>query len=122
MDAQDDAGRLKGVRPLGGTVEFDETWSATLIREFKEEQDVEVTILGAPLFFENIYTRAGAQGHEVLFLAEVAFPDHAFKGKDVITFKEDTGITCTAAWRSLKALRRADIPLYPEGLIDVLER
>ncbi len=33
----DDQGRLKGVRPLGGGIEFGEHWQAALIREFKEE-------------------------------------------------------------------------------------
>ncbi|MCO4824815.1 MAG: NUDIX domain-containing protein, partial [Amylibacter sp.] len=54
MDVLDDAGNLKGVRPLGGTVEFGETWQVTLVREFKEELDIDVQITGAPMVFENI--------------------------------------------------------------------
>ena len=32
----DDAGRIKGVRPLGGSVEFGETVETALIRELNE--------------------------------------------------------------------------------------
>ena len=33
-----DDGTLKGVRPLGGTVEFGETWQDALIREYQEDK------------------------------------------------------------------------------------
>lgn len=34
MEILNDAGDNNGVRPLGGTVEFGETWRDALIREF----------------------------------------------------------------------------------------
>jgi ADP-ribose pyrophosphatase YjhB (NUDIX family) len=120
MDVFDDAGRVKGVRPLGGTVEFGETWQDTLIREFQEELSVDVQITSAPLFVENIYWHEGVQGHEVLFLATVTFPDGAFAGQDEIHFAEDNGVMCRASWRSLASLRSDRIALYPDGLVDVL--
>ena len=33
-EVRDDAGRIKGVRPLGGEIEFGESWQAALTREF----------------------------------------------------------------------------------------
>lgn len=120
MDVLDDAGNLKGVRPLGGTVEFGETWKVTLVREFQEELDIDVQITSPPMFFENIFTHEGIVGHEVLFLADVAFPIGAFEGQDEVFFAEDSGVLCRASWRALEALKSQNIPLYPEGLMDAL--
>lgn len=36
-DVPDDLVRVKGVRPLGGTVEFGEPWRDAVQREFQEE-------------------------------------------------------------------------------------
>jgi 8-oxo-dGTP pyrophosphatase MutT (NUDIX family) len=36
-EVRDDAGRIKGVRPLGGEIDFDESWQAALVRKFHEE-------------------------------------------------------------------------------------
>jgi 8-oxo-dGTP pyrophosphatase MutT (NUDIX family) len=46
-EVRDDAGRLKGVRPLGGEIEFGESWRAALVREFHEELDIDITITQA---------------------------------------------------------------------------
>ena len=116
-EVYDDAGALKGVRPLGGTVEFGETARAAVRREFQEELGVQIAVRGAPLVMENLYVHEGAQGHEVLFLFDISLPDSAFAGEAEICFREDNGARCTARWFDLAAL---DLPggpaLYPEGL------
>ena len=48
-EVRDDAGRIKGVRPLGGEIEFGESWRTALAREFNEELGIDVTITSAPL-------------------------------------------------------------------------
>ncbi len=113
----DDAGQLKGVRPLGGSVEFGETAEAAVIREFREELGVTVEVLGSPVMIENIYTHEGQLGHEVLAIFEVFFPATAFADETRIAFQEDNGTTCFAEWFALETLDLPDRPrLYPDGL------
>lgn len=116
-EVYDDAGRMKGVRPLGGGIEFGETSKAAVIREFKEELGIDVAIVGEPVFFENIYTHEGSTGHEVLILFDVTFPAGAFDGQDRIPFHEDNGVVGVAGWFDLDELDRQEGPeLYPAGL------
>jgi hypothetical protein len=116
-EVYDDAGRLKGVRPLGGTVEFGETAEAALIREFQEELGIEVNIVGGPTFMQNIYTHEGELGHEILAIFDVQFPPDTFAGQSRITFNEDSGVGCFAEWFALDRLDGTGQPqLYPAGL------
>ncbi|RXT33564.1 NUDIX hydrolase [Bradyrhizobium betae] len=120
-EVRDDAGRIKGVRPLGGEIEFGESWRAALLREFNEELDIDVTIIGEPLVMENIFVHEGSTGHEVMFIAEVSFPDGAFSGQDRIDFREDSGEEIVARWFDLANLDVESRPsLYPTGLKDLL--
>jgi len=116
MEVLNDAGDIKGARPLGGTVEFGETWQDALLREFKEELNIEVSISGNPLVMENIYTHEGIDGHEILFIADVLFPDGAYESMDKVIFSEDSGEMCTARWFDLSDLDQGDVELYPIGL------
>lgn len=106
-EVRDDAGHIRGVRPLGGSVEFGETARAAVIREFQEELGITVTTTAPSIFFENIYTHEGAQGHEMLVLFEVTFPPGAFAGTDRISFHENDGTACVAEWHDLDQL---DLP------------
>lgn len=116
-EVYDDAGRVKGVRPLGGSVEFGETSAEAVRREFREELGIDVALVGAPLYVENIYQHEGALGHEVLILFEVLFPDGAFEGQDCVRFHEDNGTAGMARWFALDQLDVEGGPdLYPAGL------
>ncbi|EJN10700.1 ADP-ribose pyrophosphatase [Bradyrhizobium sp. YR681] len=120
-EVRDDAGRIKGVRPLGGEIEFGESWQTALLREFNEELGIVVRIIGGPLVMENIFVHAGATGHEVMFIADVAFPDEAFAGQDRIDFREDNGEEIVARWFDLGDLDVEGGPsLYPAGLKELL--
>lgn len=113
----DDAGRVKGVRPLGGSVEFGEHARAAVVREFREELGVDVTVTGEPMSFENIYLHEGVRGHEFLILFTVDFPAGAFAGETRIVFHEDSGEAGVARWFDLDELDLPDGPeLYPAGL------
>lgn len=112
----DDNGSLKGVRPLGGHIEFGETWRQTLVREFDEELSIKVKIVGEPIFLENIYEHHGATGHEYVFAAEVQCCGDDLTDKDEIFYQEDNGETHIARWYDLNQLDRDGIPLFPVGL------
>lgn len=120
-EVRDDAGRIKGVRPLGGEIEFGESWRAALMREFNEELGIAVSLRGAPLMLENIFVHEGATGHEVMFISEVEFPDTAFRDQDRIDFREDNGAEIVARWFDLADLDVEDGPrLFPTGLKGLL--
>jgi 8-oxo-dGTP pyrophosphatase MutT (NUDIX family) len=118
----DDVGRVKGVRPLGGGVEFGESWQQALEREFYEELGTAIRICGEALVMESIFQHQGVQGHEVVFAAEVAFPEGAFAGQDEILFSEGNGVICKARWFDLEALDSGGLALYPSGLKALLTR
>lgn len=121
-EVRNDAGQIKGVRPLGGSVEFGETVKDAVIREFKEELNIDIIVLGTPNFFENIYMHEGAQGHELLALFVVSFPEGLFETEEMIVFRESDGGECIARWFDIDEL---DLPggpeLYPAGLKTHLE-
>ncbi|WP_437872085.1 NUDIX hydrolase [Methylorubrum extorquens] len=119
VEVLDDRGRIKGVRPPGGSVAFGESREQALDREFREELGCGVTMTGPWTVFENIYRHEGALGHEIVFAADIRLQDAALYDRDVIRFSEDDGTACTARW-----LRPAALPdgaaLFPDGLAAAL--
>ena len=119
-EVRDDAGTLKGIRPLGGHVEFGERWQDTLCREFREELGIAVTITGAPIFLENIYRHEDMLGHEMIIAAEIEFPNGAYAGVRDISFREDNDTEHVARWYGVDELLANDIALFPNGLFETL--
>ncbi|MEM9045820.1 MAG: NUDIX domain-containing protein [Pseudomonadota bacterium] len=111
-----DDGTVKGVRPLGGQVEFGENWRDALVREFQEELDVSVELFGAPLILENIYSHHGEVGHEIAFVSDVALPPHAYQESSMIAYYEGNGEKCVARWYDIARLDCGEVELYPSGL------
>lgn len=119
MEVRDDAGRLKGLRPLGGSIAFGETRDEALIREFREELGCGVTRTGPWSVFENIFRHEGALGHEIVFAADLDLHDAALYGRDAIAFREDDGTPCLARWVRPDALDEG-MALFPDGLAAAL--
>jgi hypothetical protein len=116
-EVYDNKGRVAGVRPLGGSVEFGEGSEAALRREFREELGVEVEVFSGPLVMENIYVFEGESGHEIMFIFRIGFVSDDYQGQDAITFQESDGTSGVARWYDPKTLDLDGSPgLYPKGL------
>jgi len=116
----DDRGDVKGVRPLGGHIEFGETREQALEREFQEELGTEIVMAGGWQTFENIFQHEGALGHEFIHAISIALVDRSLYSQSLIVFSEDSGDQCRARWFDVRDLRDGKIPLFPTGLAETL--
>lgn len=116
-EVYDSEGKVAGVRPLGGSVEFGETSDVALRREFREELGVDVEVLSGPLVMENLYVFEGERGHEIMFVFEIGFASDEYQDHDTIIFQESDGTSGVARWYDPLMLDVDGHPsLYPRGL------
>lgn len=112
---------MKGVvgwRPPGGTIEFGERGSETVVREIREEIGVDViepSYLGT---VENIFTYMGTAAHELVRVYTVRFADPALYAKERFDCVEANGVPFICVWKPLADFR-AGAALYPEGLLEL---
>lgn len=121
-EVEDDSGRIKGVRPLGGSIEFGETREQALHREIREELGTEIRIVGPWHVLENIFEHHGSIGHEFIFAADVELADQGLYERDEIRYCELDETAATARWFGRDMLRDAGLDIYPTGLETVLSR
>lgn len=109
-------------RPLGGSIEFGERGSDTVIRELKEEVGADVLPESVRYMgtMENIFTYNGQMGHEIVLLYDGQFADPALYEQEDITAMEDNGVPFRAVWRRLDEFG-PDVPLFPDGLLQLLK-
>ncbi len=119
MRVADAAGVLVGMRPPGGGVEFGERAEDALHREFREEFDAAVSILGPPVVLENLYAFNGAPGHEIVFAYPIASADLIASVVDKHVVQEENGSRAVAEWIKIDRLIAGDYPLFPPGLIEL---
>ncbi len=109
-------------RPLGGQIEFGEYSLDALRREFREELDAELVNLHYLQTLENIFTAYDKPGHETVFVYEGEFADKLMYDKDEFTVIEDDGDLIKALWMPLRGFREGKFPLFPDGLLALLEK
>lgn len=113
-------------RPVGGGVEFGETSEQALLREFREELDIEVENLQLIGIIENLFSFNGQQCHQNEFVYSVEFVDDSLYSMDHMIGEDDTlngeSITYRTNWVSLDEFGPAGKRLVPDGLIDLLTK
>jgi 8-oxo-dGTP pyrophosphatase MutT (NUDIX family) len=107
-------------RPLGGSIEFGEYGHLALVREMREELDVEVTDVRYLGLCENIFTYAGETGHEIVLIYEGSIADRSIYEREHIVGRELDGSPIHVLWKPLPFFQRGSAPLYPDGLLSLL--
>jgi 8-oxo-dGTP pyrophosphatase MutT (NUDIX family) len=108
-------------RPLGGSIEFGEAAADAVQREFLEESGSAVsqpTYIGT---LENRFVNDGIEGHEIVLVFATDFVDPALRAVDSVACREESGTPFTARWVPMSVFREGRAPLYPDGLLEMVD-
>ena len=119
FEVPDPVERLTGWRLPGGTIEFGERGRETVVREIREELDVEVVDVGYLGTVENIFTYLGVAGHELVRVYAARFADEQLYERARFDCVEANGVEFTCIWKPVADFR-AGTPLYPDGLLALI--
>ena len=119
FDVPDAVKGVVGWRLPGGTIEFGERGSETVVREIREELGVEILDAAYLGTVENIFTYLGAQGHELVRVYAARFADERLYERDHFDCIEANGARFTCVWKSIADFR-AGAKLYPDGLLELM--
>ncbi len=108
-------------RPLGGTIEFGELGRETVKREIQEEIGEGVRKLHYLGTLENVFTYNGERGHEIVRVYNGKFKDKSMYKRELVECQEGD-LTFQAMWKELAYFRAGKAPLYPAGLLELLDR
>jgi len=109
-------------RPLGGALRFGEYSRECIIREIREELSAEIQDLAYLGTIENIFTYAGQPGHEIVLVYQANFVDLRLYETQPLRCQEDDSSEFVATWKPMDDFRTGTAPLYPTGLLDLLDR
>jgi len=122
FEAKDPTKNETFYRPLGGGIAFGEPSLEALRREFREELDAELVDVRYLTTLENIFTFNGQRGHEIVLLYEATFSDPSLYEQEHFEIDEGDEIILPARWMPLSEFRSGDPPLYPDNLLDYLDK
>lgn len=108
-------------RPIGGTIEFGERSSETIIREYSEEIAVDIEIKLYLGCLENIFRIDGNIGHEITQIYMVEFIDQNLYQKESFKVVEGRKTTFTK-WISLEEILDGKKVLHPNHLTELLQK
>jgi ADP-ribose pyrophosphatase YjhB (NUDIX family) len=115
----DDAGGIKGWRPLGGGIEPGERAAEALRREIMEELGLAIAEPRLLAVIENIFEHHGVLGHEIVFVLETSFMDAQAYQREAFAFS-DGGLACRARWMDVARFRDGVERLFPVELVGKL--
>ena len=121
-EVQDKVKKKSFFRLIGGHIEFGESASDALIREFKEEIDEEIKIVQKLDVFENIFIYKGSPQHEFVSLFEVEFLNKDIYDIDNIVGCEGPYRTFNAKWIDNNQFLSGQKVLYPPEVLDYLSK
>ena len=81
---KDDINNNEFYRLIGGCIEFGETSSLALKREFLEETSLKLININHITTFESVFTFNGKEMHEIIFLFESQFHNKNIYKEDII--------------------------------------
>jgi 8-oxo-dGTP pyrophosphatase MutT (NUDIX family) len=108
-------------RPLGGAIAFGEHSRECIVREIREEMGTEITDLDYVGVIENIFIFDGKPGHEIVLVYEATFVDSRLYEVESVRCR-DNGGEFVAVWKPIAEFQAGKAPLYPEGLLDLLNK
>ena len=108
-------------RPLGGTIEFGELGSETIIREFKEELGIQITDITYLATLENIFSVMGQQSHEIVRVYRGELCDSDIYKQPYLPGHEDNGLPLRAVWVPKTTFESGEMILVPIGIMELLQ-
>src|SRR5688572_159504 len=122
-EAFDSSKRDYYCRPVGGAIEFGENSREAMLREIREEIDVEVKNLKFVGVLESIFLYEGHLGHEIVFVYDAEFDDeNLYRKGEIEGYESGIDARFTARWYSLEEMSENNLRLVPEGLAELLEK
>lgn len=106
--------------PVGGGIDFGEKSADAAIREVKEELNTEAHELKLLGVVENLFIFNDKEGHEIVFIYEAKFKNESFYQETMISGVESNGYTFEARWYDLNSISSSGIPVYPNGIVNLL--
>ena len=110
---------LLEVQGFEGTSRYSPDSTTRIRREINEELGVELADVRYLATLENIFTYRGQRGHEIVLLYEARLNTSALYRRETFTVHEG-GELLTAHWMPIHTFRTNGIPLYPDGLLELL--
>ena len=117
---QDKVKKKSFFRLIGGHIEFGESASDALKREFKEEIDEDIEIIQKLKVFENMFTYKGRDQHEFVSLFEVKFISKKPYEENIIIGHEGPHRTFKARWIDVSDFDGVQKVLYPPEVLECL--
>lgn len=105
-------------RALGGGIEFGEESAEALVRKFKEELGLDISVKDRVCTIENIFTYEEKKGHEIVMVYEIQLSSEAYE-KDTLARAEEN-IVGRVLWMDKNEFLLGKKRLYPEEIMRYL--